>query len=139
MPKQNSGRLAATANELYWGTTRPAGHLAHELGISRSKFYALIEPLRLQVACATCGAPLTFSSRTDREARRGRCADCGVVAAVEAKETSVPEAGPRRAQPAETAPGVGRRIAAPGERELWMTAIAGVALGALVTAWWRRR
>jgi predicted RNA-binding Zn-ribbon protein involved in translation (DUF1610 family) len=80
MPEGNAGRLAAKANQLYWGTAKPAGRLAEELGISRSKFYGLIEPLSLDVECPDCGELLTFSSRSDREASRGRCPECGAVA-----------------------------------------------------------
>ena len=55
MPEGNSSRLAAKANKLYWQTSQPAGRLADELGISRSKFYALIEPIHLAVRCPDCG------------------------------------------------------------------------------------
>ena len=140
MPEGNSGRLAAKANKLYWGTARPAGHLAEELGISRSKFYALIEPLQLDAACEACGAPLTFGSRSDREAGRGRCPECGAVAQLPAETAA---SAPAKAKPAGADPdalaAIRSRLTLPGTRELWLTAIAGVALGLLATAWWRRR
>ena len=141
MPEGNASRLAAKANKLYWGTNRPAGHLADELGVSRSKFYALIEPLIIDVKCSECGEPLAFGSRTDREAGKGRCPACGSVSEIPAG------AGPARApatlkSPSAEAPGrsVGiPRLPLPGSRELWLTAIAGVAVSLLVTGWWRRR
>lgn len=139
MPDQNSSRLAAKANQLYWHTSRPAGHLADELGISRSKFYALIEPLRLEVTCDACGAPLAFSSRSDREAGRGRCPDCGAQTQVAAGESGAAEVSVKQPAPAETTADDARMVVTPEGRVLWVSAIAGTALGLLFTAWWRRR
>lgn len=140
MSEANNDRLAVEANELYWHSTRPAGRLADELGISRSKFYALIEPLRLEIACEKCGAPLTFNSRTDREAGRGRCSGCGAVVdvapeALEAHGASAVEPG----EGTEVTPLSPSADEGFGARELWLTAFAGVAAGMAVTAWWRRR
>jgi len=141
MSEENSGRLAAKANQLYWQTSRPAGHLADELGISRSKFYALIEPLRISVKCSACGTPLAFSSRSDREAGRGRCPDCGAttevtdVEAVAALQSDVEPSSDL--PPPET--GLGAWVEFPGNRQLWLVAIAGAAAGLLVTALFRRR
>ena len=136
MPEENSSRLAAKANKLYWHTSRPAGRLADELGISRSKFYALIEPLRLDVTCEACGSSLAFSSRSDREVGRGHCPECGAVAEIPAEAVAyVP------AEPAELPPPDARRrqwLILPGTRQLWLSAIAGVATGLLATGWWRR-
>ena len=140
MSDVKSDRLAAEANELYWHSARPAGRLADELGISRSKFYALIEPLQLEIACEVCGAPLTFNSRTDREAGRGRCSGCGAVVDV-APEVLEPEVAPA-GDPTQSTEGVLLSPSADhrfGPRELWLTAFAGVAAGLAVTAWWRRR
>lgn len=145
MPEENSGRLAKKANQLYWQTSKAAGRLADELGISRSKFYALIEPLPLDLACQECGAPLAFSSRSDREASRGRCAACGATTDVPDAETAAaaaPEPVHEPADPApvpSVAPEAGGWNAARGSREVWLTAIAGVAIGLLAAAWWRRR
>lgn len=138
MPEQNSSRLAAKANQLYWQTSRPAGHLADELGISRSKFYALIEPLRLEITCQSCGAPLTFSSRSDREAGRGRCPECGALTQV-TREASAPEAAATEAAPPAATVGEDGVDITPQTRVLWATAIAGTALGIVFAAWWRRR
>lgn len=144
MPEENSKRLAETANRLYWGTSRPAGQLAHELGISRSKFYALIEPLALERKCDVCSGTLIFGSRTDREAGRGRCPDCG--ARVDVPIRVAEQAAATRAPAAPGGPGgpgpdsMARRHAiAPESRDLWISAAVGVAVGALVTAWLRRR
>jgi hypothetical protein len=142
MSEENSGRLAAKANQLYWQTSRPAGHLADELGISRSKFYALIEPLKIQVECAACGAPLSFSSRSDREAGRGRCQECGATADIPVEQIPAApslagEPSLAKETPSETKPRGWLEL--PGSRELWLTAIAGAALGILVTALLRRR
>ncbi|MEE9133420.1 MAG: hypothetical protein V3U13_07655 [Gemmatimonadota bacterium] len=141
MPEDNSGRLAAKANQLYWQTSRPAGHLADELGISRSKFYALIEPLRVKVKCPACGAALAFSSRSDREAGRGRCPECGATADIPAAEMpAVPAltAEPPSVKPASDT-GIGAWMELPGSRKLWLTAITGVAVGILMTGLFRRR
>jgi len=141
MPEENSGRLAAKANQLYWQTSRPAGHLADELGISRSKFYALVEPLPIDVMCSACGAPLAFSSRSDREAGRGRCPECGTTAEVLADDIPaappVTTESPRAEAAADSGPGAW--VDLPGSRPLWLSAIAGVAVGILVTALFRRR
>jgi len=141
MPEENSGRLAAKANQLYWQTSRPAGHLADELGISRSKFYALVEPLRIDMKCSACGAPLAFSSRSDREAGRGRCPECGATAEVPADDIPaappVTTESPRTEATADSGPGAW--VDLPGSRPLWLSAIAGVAVGMLVTALFRRR
>ncbi len=139
MPEQNSSRLAAKANQLYWHTSRPAGHLAEELGVSRSKFYALIEPLRLEISCEACGAPLAFSSRSDREAGRGRCPDCGAQKQVRASESGAPEVTVKQPAPAASTAGDAGTVVMPEGRVLWVSAIAGTALGLLFTAWWRRR
>jgi hypothetical protein len=140
MSEAKSDRLAAEANELYWHSTRPAGRLADELGISRSKFYALIKPLRLEIACEACGAPLTFNSRTDREAGRGRCSGCGAV--VDVAPEALESEGALAGEPGQNAESVLLSPSADqgfGARELWLTAFAGVAAGLAVTAWWRRR
>ena len=140
MPDENSGRVAAKANQLYWQTTRPAGRLADELGISRSKFYALIEPLRLDIDCQACGTPLAFNSRSDREAGRGQCPNCGAVVQVPgaAATTSEAPAAPGAEQPPPPG-GVRQWLVLPGTRELWISAIAGAAAGLLVSGLWRRR
>ncbi len=135
MPK-DAGRLAAKANQLYWGSAKPAGRLADELGISRSKFYGLIEPLSLDIECPDCGEPLTFSSRSDRDANRGRCSACGAVAQI--PEAEAPAAPPPERK-AHTPSTVGSRLPLPGRRELWLAAIVGAAVGLLFTGWWRRR
>jgi hypothetical protein len=142
MPEGNSGRLAKKANQLYWQTSKAAGRLADELGISRSKFYALIEPLPLDQACQECSAPLAFGSRSDREAGRGRCAACGATVDVTDAETATaapPEPAHEPAHVPSVAPEAGGWNAARGSREVWLTAIAGVAIGLLAAALWRRR
>jgi len=141
MSEENSGRLAAKANQLYWQTSRPAGHLADELGISRSKFYALIEPLRIEARCSACSTPLAFSSRSDREAGRGRCPECGATTEVATDEAVVvqpPDIEPS-STPAPPETGIGAWVELPGNRQLWLVAIAGAAAGMLVTALFRRR
>ncbi len=141
MPEENVSVLAAEANRLYWQSTRPAGQLADELGISRSKFYALIEPLHLPVTCEVCGSPLTFSSRTDREAGRGRCQDCGHTADVPLDEIPSLETPIPAPQAAENTPDVSMRelVAGVENRQLWISALAGLAAGLLAGAWWRKR
>lgn len=139
MVQENSSRLAAKANQLYWETSRPAGHLADELAISRSKFYALIEPLRVEVKCAACGSAVAFASRSDREAGRGRCPECGTEATVpvEIASRAAEQGHVERAATSEGS--TGAWVGLPGTRELWLSAIAGVALGILATTFLRRR
>lgn len=138
MPEESSSRVAAQANQLYWQTSRSAGRLADDLGISRSKFYALIEPLRLGVACTTCGADLAFNNRSDREAGRARCTSCGASQAVPAERV---QAGVRTAELPATAPEtVSRPLSRlPGNSELWLSALAGLTLGLVIAGLWRRR
>jgi hypothetical protein len=137
MPEENSSRLAAKANKLYWQTSRPAGRLADELGISRSKFYALIEPLRLEVKCEVCGSSLAFSSRSDREVGRGHCPGCGAVAEIPADAVEYVPAKPARLPSPDAS--LRQWLILPGNRQLWLSAIVGVATGLLATSWWRRR
>lgn len=138
MAEDNVSELAAKANRLYWQTTRPAGHLADELDVSRSKFYALIEPLRLGLKCEICGALLAFNSRSDRDAGRGRCPECGHIAAVPAE--AMPRTAEQRAPPpAAPEPAVDPATATSETTDLWLSALAGVALGLLAGALWRRK
>jgi hypothetical protein len=138
MPQENPSRVAAQANQLYWQTSRPAGRLADDLGISRSKFYALIEPLRLGVACAECGADLAYGNRSEREAGRGRCTGCGAIQSVPPEQV---EARIQSMQPPATAgsetlsPSISPL---PGGSELWLSALAGLTLGLLIAGLWRR-
>ncbi len=146
MPDENVPVLAAEANRLYWQTTRPAGRLADELGISRSKFYALIEPLPLTAKCPACGSFLAFSSRTDREAARGRCPHCGYETQVapedmpsveaEAEAEAGPPPGPTEAPAPVHAPEL---VTGLENRQLWLSALGGVAMGLLAGALWRKR
>lgn len=144
MPKRNPDDLATRANSLYWQTRRPAGGLADELGISRSKFYALIEPLELGKSCNVCGGPMAFTSRTDRDASRGRCRDCGAAAEVQVEHVPAIETATAQVEQ-ESADGtrpddtLQRRIAWPDSRDLWVTAACGVVVGLLAAAWMRRR
>ena len=138
MPEESSSRVAAQANQLYWQTSRPAGRLADDLGISRSKFYALIEPLSVGVVCTSCGAGLAFSNRSEREAGRGRCTGCGATQAVPAErvQARVGTAEP----PATESDAVTQPLSRlPGNPELWLSAFAGLTLGLVIAALWRRR
>ncbi len=138
MPEANSSRLAAKANKLYWGTSQPAGRLADELGVSRSKFYALIEPILLETACSSCGTALVYGSRTDREAGRGHCPECGAVTELSEEEKAAAEIDEPivRLPSAET---VRDWASSAGTRELWIVALIGTAAGLLAAAYWRRR
>ncbi len=138
MHEESSSRVAAQANRLYWQTSRPAGRLADDLGISRSKFYALIVPLRLDVGCDACGATLAFGNRSDREAGRGRCIQCGSLQVVPAEYVPAPNP---ETEPTATDPEVAPRPISqwPGSPELWLSALAGLTLGLLIAGLWRRR
>ncbi|MGD8869565.1 MAG: hypothetical protein PVI01_18245 [Gemmatimonadales bacterium] len=137
MPEESSSRVAAQANQLYWQTSRPAGRLADDLGISRSKFYALIEPLSVGIACTNCGADLAFSNRSEREAGRGRCTGCGATQSVPAERV---QARIRTADPPATElEAVTRPLyRLPGNSELWLSALAGLTLGLVIAGLWRR-
>ena len=148
MPQAFPDRLTRKANQLYWETDRPAGQLAEELGVSRSKLYAMIEPLEIGRPCEACDGSLVFGSRTDRDAGRARCSECG--AAIELPEAE--EIQSAEAQPAQTAPssrnqrppttqteGGAEPPTYTGTRELWVSAAAGLAIGLLAAAWLRRR
>lgn len=141
MPEGNSSRLAAKANKLYWQTSQPAGRLADELGVSRSKFYALIEPIHLAVSCPDCGEALVFGSRSDREAGRGHCPECGEVTELSVEQRTA-EAS-ERDEPVVRLPSatiVRDWAASAGTRELWALALVGAAAGLLAAAaFWRRR
>lgn len=138
MTEDNLNELAAKANRLYWQTTRPAGHLADELDVSRSKFYALIEPLRLGVTCDICGDLLAFNSRSDRDAGRGRCPACGHTAQVPA-EAIPPTVEGNPPPPSAPEAAVSAATATAETGDLWLSALAGVALGLVAGAVWRRR
>jgi hypothetical protein len=140
MPEGNSSRLAAKANKLYWQTSQPAGRLADELGISRSKFYALIEPIHLAVSCPDCGEALVFGSRSDREAGRGHCPECGEVTELsgEQQAEAAGQDEPLVRLPSVTT--VRDWASGAGTRELWAVALIGAAAGLLAAAaFWRRR
>ncbi len=144
MPQAIPERLAHKANQLYWETKRPAGQLADELGISRSKFYAMIEPLQLDQRCDACGGPLVFSSRTDREASRARCVECGATVEVSADVAASAQAAEDGAPVRAAAKAEGSGDAFPSQHysenlDLWVTAAAGVVAGLLTAAWFRRR
>jgi len=138
MNEENSSHVAAQANKLYWQTSRPAGRLADDLGISRSKFYALIEPLRLDVACTACGATLAFANRSDREAGRGRCVQCGAMQTVPDEFIPARSEGtePSATEPTSATRPISQLSSSP---ELWLSALAGLTLGLLIAGLWRRR
>lgn len=142
MPQAYPDRLARKANQLYWESSRPAGQLAAELGVSRSKFYAMIEPLELERRCEACKGALVFGSRTDREAGRARCLECGSTYEVTlepvAEETIVesPAAEKSAAPSPQRIPRVGSEL---DSRDLWLTAACGMVVGLLAFAWFRRR
>lgn len=153
MRDTNPGKLGTNANVLYWQTARPAGELADELGISRSKFYALIEPVRTGLTCEACEGQLVFASRTDREAGRARCAECAATAEVDPEQVASIETAPSETETVVTAPeskdgtqpgdllprSLTRSLARPEHRELWVLAACGVVVGLLAAAWVRRR
>jgi hypothetical protein len=123
MPEGNSSRLAAKANKLYWQTSQPAGRLADELGVSRSKLYAMIEPIH---------------------PGRGHCPECGKVTEVAAApKTKAKATAPAKAdEPAVRLPSattVRDWASSTGPREIWAVALIGAAAGLLAAAWWRKR
>ena len=142
MPEGNSSRLAAKANKLYWQTNQPAGRLADELGVSRSKLYAMIEPIHLDAICSSCDTELIYSSRSDRQSGRGHCPECGKVTEVAAAPKAKATAPAKADEPAVRLPSastVRDWAASTGPRELWAVALIGAAAGLLAAAWWRKR
>lgn len=148
MPQAFPDRLTRKANQLYWETDRPAGQLAEELGVSRSKLYAMIEPLEIDASCEACDGTLVFGSRTDRDAGRARCSECGVAKELpESAQLQPAESGsassaeptgnrPPSSPPDESPP---EPLLDPATRDLWVSAAAGLAVGLLAAAWLRRR
>lgn len=131
-PESESGRLADRANRLYWDTDRSAADVARELGISRSRLYALVQALPTGQACPECRATLVYSNRTEREAERGRCPECGATAEIEIAAPSPPaDAGEAPAEEAD-------RTAIDAASSLLVGAAAGLAAGFLAGAWFRR-
>lgn len=136
MPEIDSPNLAARANRLYWTSDRSAAAVADELGISRSKLYALIEPLPVDRICERCGGEMAFSNRTDREAGRARCTDCDARTEVPSDAAVTPE--PEGDDPTpETGPGPLDDLEA--VQGLVLGAACGLAAGFLAGAWLRRR
>lgn len=138
MPEMDSPNFAARANRLYWSSERSAAAIAEELGISRSKLYALIEPLPVDRTCTTCGGTMAFSNRTDRQAGRARCTDCGATI------TGVPTdagAAPGPPEPDLDAGLAEEMLAEPNgvAAGLLVGAACGLAVGLIAGTWIRRR
>jgi hypothetical protein len=132
MSDSSSDGLSARANRLYWETDRAAAEIADDLGISRSKLYALIEPLPLTRSCAECEGPLVFSNRTDREAGRGRCVDCAETTDVPPGAAVAPPVADPEPAPETVDGGIDPTAG------LLLGATAGLAIGFLAGAWIRR-
>jgi hypothetical protein len=106
---------AAEANRLYWESDLSVAEIAERLELSRRALYASIQPLPSGGKCETCGGQLTYENRSARTSEHPTCLACD-----EPEQTA---AAMPQAQPAEERTGV--RLAS--------AALAGVALGALVT------
>ncbi len=149
MRDTNPDKLTARANKLYWETARPAGELADDLGISRSKFYALIKPVRTGLTCNVCDGPLVFASRSDRDARRARCAECAATAEVDPEQVASIETAPSETGAVVVATDsrdgtqhgdlLRHGLTGSEHRDLWVLAACGVVVGLLAAAWVRRR
>lgn len=101
-------------NRLYWQTDDPVTRLATRLQISRGTFYNHVRPLPIDGACASCGGPLAFRTRADRDAGAARCDDCDAEQTVDSAQASAPKSArsPGAEGGAGAAPRPGRRNAA---------------------------
>ena len=70
-------QLRREVNRLYWQTDAPVTRLADELGVSRGTFYNHLDPLPAPGKCSSCGAPLFFRTRSNRDAGDAQCEACG--------------------------------------------------------------
>ena len=70
-------QLRREVNRLYWETERPVTRLADDLGVSRGTFYNHLDPLPAPGKCRSCGAPLYFRTRSNRDAGEAQCEACG--------------------------------------------------------------
>ena len=70
-------QLRREVNRLYWQTDAPVTRLADELGVSRGTFYNHLDPLPAPGKCGSCGAPLFFRTRSNRDAGDAQCEACG--------------------------------------------------------------
>lgn len=80
-------QLRREVNRLYWDTDAPVTRLADELGVSRGTFYNHLDPLPAPGKCRSCGAPLFFGTRSNRDAGEAQCEACGNEQSVQSPES----------------------------------------------------
>lgn len=135
MSDSRDGNLAARANRLYWHTDRSAADVAEELGISRSKLYAVIDPLPLDEVCEICGGSLVFTNRTDREGGRAHCSSCGAILDVAPQPLQNRVVSDRRDDDQASSGYPSPTFL----QDLSLGALCGLAVGLLAGTWVRRR
>ena len=133
-PMENENSSAIEANRLYWQTDRSVGDIAETLGVSRRALYELIQPEDSGTKCGQCGGPMTYVNRSARSNGMAKCRDCGAESAVvpqtNGNGTTLPySAGWPRVLPLPSA----EKPPAPRAVKLGSVALAGAALGAVVT------
>jgi hypothetical protein len=63
----------ARAHELYWHSDRGVNAIADELGLSKSRLYDFVKPLRAGAPCPECGRELVYETRTARDRAQPTC------------------------------------------------------------------
>lgn len=75
------------ANHLYWHTDESVARIAERLDVSRRGLYEALDPIGAGAPCPTCGAQLTYTTRSARQQGDAVCEQCGV------REYVAPSAG----------------------------------------------
>ncbi len=128
--KIDNPELIEQANELYWRSERSVNQIVDEMELSKSRLYALIQPLPAGRSCPGCGEGLVFPHRTAMEKGFLSCPACGF----EADRASLPEAVVPHSDDHTAVESRGRRGS---RRILWASALLGIAAGLYVAT--RRR
>ncbi|MGQ0814792.1 MAG: hypothetical protein ACT4O1_10045 [Gemmatimonadota bacterium] len=129
---------ATEANRLYWQSDESVAEISNRLGISRRALYDTIEPLASGADCPGCGAELYYGNRSAKAAGVARCLVCGKERELDS-EVSHEDVG--------TIPPYGAGWAAASKHDgmraraiaIASFALAGALVGALVTAFIRRK
>lgn len=131
------------AHQLYWYSDASVNQIAEELGVSKGRLYGYIRPLPSGLACPECGTEMVYSNRTAREQGVLSCPECGYEEAEpsvgEDVREAAPHTGPVRRERRIPRPSRPREPAAFPTDLVVGGALVGVALGAAVAFYLRRR
>lgn len=108
-------QLRREVNRLYWETDAPVTRMADELGVARGTFYNHLDPLPAPGKCRSCGAPLFFRTRSNRDAGDAQCEACGNEQSVQPAESGAGRDVRKLRVSAGTKAGSGADIASHGE------------------------